>query len=53
MICNASRELHLESSSLLHSMVFTGYLMKTDCGVYSRKTLLNIAMFQNMSFYPY
>ena len=30
MICNASGGLHLETYSLLHSMVFTGYVTKTS-----------------------
>ena len=31
MICNASGGLHLETSSLLHSMVFTGHVNVSWC----------------------
>ena len=48
MICKASGGLHLESFSLLHSMVFTGYVTKTYCGVCLRKMLLYISAFQNI-----
>ena len=45
---NASGGLYLESFSLLHSMVFTGYVTKTSCGVCPWKMLLYIATFQNI-----